>query len=76
MRIGGGVADVVFCYNGVEVHARDGESVAAALLAAGLAPPMFCAIGICQLCVVTVDDMPVEACRLRAATGINVWSRP
>lgn len=66
--------------DGVEITAIDGQTVAGALLAAGrtswrTAPDgeprgVFCGIGVCFDCVVTVNDVPdVRACRRRLVDG-------
>lgn len=73
----------MFRYEGSEVAAHEGESIAAALLAAGLhggdgraesSMPrrLFCAMGVCQQCVVVVDGARVEACRTPVRRGIEV----
>ena len=70
--------------DGTRVAARAGDSVAAALLAAGLrafrmtavsgAPRgPFCMIGTCFDCVVTIDgERNVPACLVRVADGMRV----
>lgn len=76
---------IAFRFDGREVQAPAGMSVAAALLADGTvylrdapadAAPRgaFCMMGVCQECVVLVDGVPVEACRLPAAAGLDVRS--
>ena len=65
-----------FEFDGSEVHARDGQTIAGALIADGRAAwrtadgaerGVFCGIGICQDCTVTVNGAAgVRAC-LRAA---------
>jgi predicted molibdopterin-dependent oxidoreductase YjgC len=86
LRIGVRVtAPVRFRFDDVEVEAFAGESVAAALLAAGIttlrrAPAddaprgAFCWMGVCQECVVRVDGQTVEACRLPVADDMRVRS--
>jgi len=80
-------ARVVFRFDGRDIVAYEGESVAAALLAAGIrslasaaaAPPrrtVFCAMGICQQCVVLVDGARVEACRQPVRDGLVVHTMP
>lgn len=62
-------------YDGVEVQARPGESIAAALLRAGLRPRYFCGIGVCFACLVTVDGRPAQrACLVPAAGAEEVTS--
>lgn len=74
---------VRFRVNGQEVEGYEGESVAAALLAAGLrvlrhAPVdggprgLFCAMGICQECVVEADGRLTEACRLPVRPDLDI----
>ena len=63
---------ITLTVNGERVEAFDGESVGAALLAAGRAAlrasrlgsrrGMFCGIGLCYECLVTVDGASVRAC--------------
>lgn len=76
---------IAFRFDGREVRAPAGMSVAAALLVEGIvhlrAAPAdgaprgaFCMMGVCQECVVLVDGVPVEACRLPAAAGLDVRS--
>ena len=79
-------ARVRFSYDGMDVDACGGESVAAALWAAGVrqiasasdeAPPgrvLFCMMGVCQQCAVTIDDVRVEACRVTVRDGMVVRS--
>jgi succinate dehydrogenase/fumarate reductase-like Fe-S protein len=74
-------------FDDAEIPAYEGESVAAALWAAGIRtwpgaterPPartFFCAMGICQQCVVWIDGAQAEACRTPASPGLDVRSRP
>jgi len=74
-----------FRFNGAEIAAQPGQTVAAALLAAGVRTlgrnpvdgrptGMFCAMGICQECAVVIDGQRVEACRVVARAGIDVRS--
>jgi aerobic-type carbon monoxide dehydrogenase small subunit (CoxS/CutS family) len=76
-------ARVRFSFEGRSYTAVPGQTVAAALLAAGVrslrrspadgAPRgMFCAMGICQDCLVAVGDRRVESCRLVASEGLDV----
>ena len=90
LRIREGVergAPVRFRFDGRDVNAYDGESVAAALWASGIrgwpadgvdGPParaLFCAMGVCQQCAVWIDGVRVEACRTTVRNGVNVRSR-
>ncbi|WP_431285120.1 (2Fe-2S)-binding protein [Humitalea sp. 24SJ18S-53] len=86
LRITTGIAraaPVRFRFDGVEIEGIAGESVAVALLAAGIralrtAPGdggprgMFCAMGACQECVVLIDDHLAEACRVPVRAGLDV----
>jgi predicted molibdopterin-dependent oxidoreductase YjgC len=76
-----------FLFDGKPVTAYAGESVAAALWAAGIRTlrhgpvdqgprGMFCVIGLCQECVVEVEGRSVEACRLPASEGLVVSREP
>ena len=69
--------------DGVAVAAHAGESLAAALLAAGVlrlrdsprqvAPRgALCFMGVCQECVVRVNGATVQACLVRVAAGMDV----
>jgi predicted molibdopterin-dependent oxidoreductase YjgC len=81
---------VTFRLDGRTVAAHAGETVAAALLAAGLrrlrtSPAgggrgMFCAMGVCQECVVERIDAEgathvVASCRLEVSEGLELRSR-
>jgi sarcosine oxidase subunit alpha len=75
---------LTFTVNGHEVVAYRGETVGAALAALGqralrlsekFGDPrgLFCGMGICQECRVTVDGVPnVRACMTLAAPGMRV----
>lgn len=81
-------APIHFCFDGRDVDAYPGESVAAALWASGIrgwpaddvdGPParaLFCAMGVCQQCAVWIDGVRVEACRTTVRNEVNVRSRP
>ena len=71
---------VSFSFDGEPFSAPEGQSVAVALMAAGrvllrTAPcddaprGMFCCMGICQECLVSVQGRYVEACRLPGIGG-------
>jgi D-hydroxyproline dehydrogenase subunit gamma len=75
---------VTVMVDGTPVTAREGDSVAAALLAAGLRAfrntavsgsprgPL-CMMGACFDCVVTVDgERNVQACLVRVANGMRI----
>jgi sarcosine oxidase subunit alpha len=79
-------ATVKFRYDDFELEAVIGETVAAALFAAGRrgfsvnpvdgSPRgLFCASGICQECAVLIDGRVREACRVRVREGLIVRSR-
>lgn len=71
-----------FIWQDREIPFVAGESIAAALTAAGIltfGPDMsgretryFCGIGACQNCLVRVDGRVVEACLTAAHTGLVV----
>ncbi len=78
---------VRFKFEGNLVDAYEGRTIAAALLAAGIrglghnptdGTPrgMFCAMGVCQECVVLVNDARVEACRVVVREGMVVRRLP
>lgn len=85
LRIGGierGEA-IRFVFDGRPIEAYRGESVAAALRAAGIlalrrsprgqAPRgSFCWMGLCQECTVVADGVRRPACRLEVAEGMVV----
>lgn len=77
---------VVFHFEDRPVPAFEGESVAAALLAwnvrhlrdsprAGTARGLFCAMGVCQECVVVVDGRTVAACLEPVRGGMHVTAK-
>lgn len=79
--------EIVFRFDGRDVSAIEGESVAAALTAAGIrtlrharsgAPRgLWCGMGACFECVVTIDGRPEQrACLAKAAAGLDVRSAP
>lgn len=76
-----------FFWNGAPVAFEPGETVAAALLRAGVADlgqpheapggRVFCGIGACQGCVVAVANAaPVEACLTPAREGLRLGPLP
>ena len=81
-------APVRFSFDGLEIDAYAGETVAAALWASGIrnwktvdecGPParaLFCAMGVCQQCAVWVEGTHVEACRTVVRDSLDVRSRP
>ena len=86
LRIEGSVerpAQIAFTLDGTRIEAFPGESIAAALLAAGIsrfrAAPRtgaargpLCLMGVCQECVVRVDGRVVAACLEPVRAGIDV----
>lgn len=91
LRIGGVARGprVRFAFDGREVEAHEGESVAAALWAAGVRhwssersaaqPPsrtLFCAMGVCQQCALWIDGRRVESCRIAVRAGMDVRTTP
>lgn len=74
---------VFFTFDGAPIRAYAGESVAAALFAAGYrvlreSPNgrtprgAFCWMGLCQECTVEVDGVRRPACRVECAEGLIV----
>jgi predicted molibdopterin-dependent oxidoreductase YjgC len=78
---------LTFTFDGSQVEAYEGETVAAALLAAGQrqlrtterrAEPrgLFCNMGVCFECLVTIDGRANQlACRAAVADGMRVVSQ-
>lgn len=74
-----------FAWNGNDIPFRSGESIAAALEAAGIVSfgadnfgldsRYFCGIGACQGCLVRIDGLLREACLTPARPGMRVGSR-
>ncbi|MCD1645579.1 MAG: (2Fe-2S)-binding protein [Aurantimonas coralicida] len=75
---------VRFTFEGEEVSARAGETLAAALIAEGVTTTRqsvvtgaprgpFCMMGVCFECLVTIDGVPNrQACMIEARSGMNV----
>lgn len=69
-------------FDGTDLEGRDGQTVAGVLLGAGIRSwrsaagaerGVFCGIGICQDCIVTVNGVEgVRACQRAAVDGDNV----
>lgn len=89
-RIAGGVTrgpEVEIVVDGQPIHAFEGESVASALLVSGcrslrttarLDEPrgMYCGIGVCFDCVMTIDGRPnVRTCQAPVRAGMRVESQ-
>lgn len=76
--------DQSFVWKGKDITFRSGESIAAALEAAGIFSfgadtfgqdfRYFCGIGACQGCLVRVDGLLQEACLTAARPGMRVES--
>jgi predicted molibdopterin-dependent oxidoreductase YjgC len=75
---------VRFSFDGADISFEDGPTVGAALVAAGILAwrttrvsgrprGLFCGIGVCFDCLITVDGMPnVRACITPATDGMRV----
>ncbi len=74
---------ISFQFDGIDMDAYEGETIAAALFRAEVshlrdAPNsknprgLFCVMGVCQECVVSVDGKIVEACRTNVSDGLIV----
>jgi thioredoxin reductase len=84
LRLGEAVATIVFA--GRPVDCREGDTVAAALIAAdelacrvttaGDARGVFCGMGVCHDCVVLVDGCPARACMTPVRDGMEVEVHP
>lgn len=77
------MTDFTFTFDGQPVSAREGQSLAAALTGAGHRSSrktaksadrgLFCGMGVCQDCLVTVDGAPnLRACMSTAQAGMTV----
>ena len=73
-------------FDGIEIAARPGMTVAAALTAAGIttfrqtrggaARGLFCGMGVCQDCLVEIDGCPNQrACMTKIAGSLTVCSQ-
>lgn len=76
-------AEVTFHFDGTTLPGCEGETLIAALMRAGVlhlrnaphdgAPRGgFCAMGLCQECMVRVEGQVVEACRVTVTPGLQV----
>ena len=81
------IAPVRLSFDGREIEALPGETIAAALAAAGVTAVRaarsgaprgpFCGMGVCFDCLVTVDGRPSQrACLTKVAAGMDVRSAP
>ena len=80
-------ADVAITIDGTPFTAREGDTVAAALLAAnvdafrrtaisGAPRAPYCMMGVCFECAVEIDGRPnVQACMTRVASGMRIVTR-
>lgn len=75
--------EILFEFDGETYNGFAGESIAAALLRVGVthlrdAPKsqtprgMFCVMGVCQECVVEINQRRVEACRTKVSNGLKI----
>lgn len=83
-RIGKSDGGVAISVDGATVTARAGDTVAAALLAAGLTPTRttpvsgaprapYCMMGVCFDCLVTIDGIGNrQACMVRVSEGMRI----
>lgn len=92
MRVSDGTTEAVgaeidFTFNGRALKGRAGETIAAAAIAAGEAGfriakdgtkrGVFCGMGVCQECLVVVDDVASQrACMTALTPGATVVSQP
>jgi aerobic-type carbon monoxide dehydrogenase small subunit (CoxS/CutS family) len=59
--------------DGIAVAAREGETVAAMLLATGPWRPFYCGMGVCYDCTVTIDGVSGKrACLETVSAGMRV----
>jgi len=76
-------APVTFTFDGVKVTAQAGETVAAALFAAGITtvrktPTLgtprgpFCMMGACYDCLINIDGTTVQACMTPVCEGLII----
>jgi D-hydroxyproline dehydrogenase subunit gamma len=84
MLVRAGAADLTIWFDGTAVPARAGDSVAVALLAAGVittrTTPVsgaprgpFCMMGACFECVAVVDGRPnVQTCMMSVRDGMQI----
>ena len=77
--------EVSFLFDGARLTGYAGENLAVALMRSrhlhlrdapedGAARGAFCLMGLCQECVVELDGMRVESCRVELRDGLNVTS--
>jgi D-hydroxyproline dehydrogenase subunit alpha len=64
---------VSFSLAGENLTGLEGETIAAALIANGKPLPLFCGMGVCGACLVTVNGKPSQrACMTRLRAGMQV----
>jgi predicted molibdopterin-dependent oxidoreductase YjgC len=80
--------EIVLRIDGREIRAREGETVAAALLTTGKRDfrtserwqeprGYFCGMGICFECLVSIDGRPNQrACQVQVAPGMEISTMP
>jgi ferredoxin len=66
--------DTMIVVDGQRVQARIGESLASALLTTGRWAALYCGMGACYTCQVTLDGRPTLACLERVRPGMVVDS--
>ena len=80
LRIGGDDergSRITIRIDGEPIPAHAGESLATALLAAGVRPRgLFCAMGVCQECIVLLEGRRIEACRVTLRAGMEFQRAP
>lgn len=75
--------EITFTFDGKVISAASGDTIAAALLAAGVtatrhtpvngsARAPFCMMGACYDCLVEIDGVAVQACMTEALPGLQV----
>jgi len=75
--------DVTFTFDGRQLQARQGDNLAAALIAAGVVSTRttpvsgaprgpFCMMGGCYDCVVAINGETVQACMTTVSDGLQV----
>jgi thioredoxin reductase/bacterioferritin-associated ferredoxin len=77
---------LLLTFEEAEIHCREGATVAGALVAAGVREfrestdgrrGLYCGMGICQECLVTIDGAPgYRACMTPAKNGMRVTRQP
>ncbi len=65
----------MFTFDGKQILAEEGMTISAALVRAGEPGAIFCAIGICFGCLVSLNDGPPQRGCLTAAQEGDVVSR-